>query len=138
MTVVQFTIFGEPASKGNSRIPVLVGGKMRLIKSRKGNQFASYMAAQCPVLPVLMEGDVRVDILIYYASRRPDLDESLILDGMSERIYKNDRQVKEKHVYWGLDRDNPRSVIRVTPVQPNSIPQWLVNSPEFTDPSTQG
>ena len=41
-------------------------------------------------------------MLIYYSSRRPDLDESLILDLMQGVIYKNDRQVKQKNIYWGL------------------------------------
>lgn len=68
---------------------------------------------QVPPLPVLMEGDLVVDITIHYASRRPDLDESLILDLMQSRIYVNDRQVKEKHVYWRLDPTNPRTSITV-------------------------
>jgi Holliday junction resolvase RusA-like endonuclease len=46
---------------------------------------------------------------IFYASRRPDLDESLILDLLQDVAYVNDRQVKEKHIYWGLDKDNPRT-----------------------------
>jgi Holliday junction resolvase RusA-like endonuclease len=50
---------------------------------------------------------------IWYASRRPDLDESLILDLMQERIYLNDRAVKERHAYWHLDKENPRSEIVV-------------------------
>ncbi len=60
-----------------------------------------------------MEGDLAVSIKIYYASRRPDLDESVILDCMQGFVYENDRQVKEKHVFHGLDKDNPRAEIRV-------------------------
>ena len=69
---------------------------------------------QCPVLQELLEGDLSVTITIFYATRRPDLDESVILDCMQDRIYRNDRQVKEKHIFWGLDRDNPRAEITVT------------------------
>lgn len=29
----------------------------------------------------------------------------------------NDRQVREKHVYHGIDRANPRAEIRVAPLQ---------------------
>ena len=50
---------------------------------------------------------------IYYASRRPDLDESLILDLLQDVAYTNDRQVKERHIYWGLDKANPRAEILV-------------------------
>jgi Holliday junction resolvase RusA-like endonuclease len=28
-------------------------------------------------------------------------------------IYENDRQVKEKHIYHALDKENPRAEIRV-------------------------
>jgi Holliday junction resolvase RusA-like endonuclease len=61
----------------------------------------------------MLEGDLFVRMTIHYASRRPDLDESLILDCMQDLIYKNDRQVKEKHIYWGLDKDQPRAEIEV-------------------------
>jgi hypothetical protein len=50
---------------------------------------------------------------IFYASRRSDLDESLILDLLQGVIYVNDRQVKEKHIYWGLDKECPRAEIIV-------------------------
>jgi len=65
-----------------------------------------------------MTGDVYVEITIWYASRRPDLDESVILDAMQGLIYENDRQVKEKHVFHRLDKDNPRAQITVRPLTP--------------------
>jgi len=65
------------------------------------------------LLGTLMEGDLRVTIKIYYASRRPDLDPSLIFDLMQGFVYTNDRQVKEQHLYWGLDKERPRSEITV-------------------------
>lgn len=62
----------------------------------------------------LFKGDVVVTIYIWYASRRPDLDESLILDCLQGIAYENDRQVKEKHIYWmGVDKTNPRSEIEI-------------------------
>jgi hypothetical protein len=112
-TDVSFVIHGEPASKANSRRMVLIKGKPRLIKSKKALDYCKMFAEQCPILENLIESDVSVYITIYYASRRPDLDESVILDEMQGKIYKNDRQVKEKHIVWGLDRDNPRSHIRI-------------------------
>ena len=111
--VIKFTIEGEPASKANSRRLVMLGGKPRVIKSQKALNYLSGFAIQCPVLAELIESDVLVDIDIYYASKRPDLDESVILDAMQERIYKNDRQVVEKRVRKYIDRDRPRSEISV-------------------------
>jgi Holliday junction resolvase RusA-like endonuclease len=112
-TSVSFVIYGEPASKANSRRMVLIKGAPRLIKSKKALDYCKTFAEQCPTLDDLIEGDVSVEIKIYYASRRPDLDESVILDEMQGKIYTNDRQVKQKHIHWGLDRDNPRSHICV-------------------------
>ncbi len=106
---VSFTICGEPASKANSRRWT---GRL-FIKSKKALDYGQAFAKQCPILDPLMEGDLKVTIKIYYASRRPDLDASLIFDLMQERIYLNDRQVKEQHLYWGLDRGNPRAEITV-------------------------
>ena len=106
-------IFGEPASKANSRRVVHYGGMSRLIKSKKALSYSDVFKQQCGKLPTLMTGDLRVTLYIFYASRRPDLDESLILDLMQGLIYENDRQVKERHCYWGLDPDNPRAEIIV-------------------------
>jgi Holliday junction resolvase RusA-like endonuclease len=83
----------------------------RLIKSQKALDYSEAFRAQCPPLAKLMDGDLRVTMRIYYATRRPDLDESLILDLMQGLIYENDRQVKERHTYWGLDPANPRAEI---------------------------
>jgi Holliday junction resolvase RusA-like endonuclease len=72
-----------------------------------------------------MTGDLRVTLHIFYASRRPDLDESLILDLMQGLIYENDRQVKERHCYWGLDPENPRSEIiieKIPEIAPKKSP----------------
>jgi len=106
-------IFGEPASKANSRRVVKFGNMSRLIKSQKALNYSDAFKQQCPKLAKLMTGDLRVTLHIFYASRRPDLDESLILDLMQGLIYENDRQVKERHAYWGLDPDNPRAEIIV-------------------------
>lgn len=119
---VSFWILGEPASKANSRRMVVIGKKPRLIKSKKALDYCKTFAKQCPQLDDLIEDDIVVHLHIFYASRRPDLDESVILDEMQGRIYKNDRQVKAKHVYWHLDRDNPRSHVRIEIMASGDIP----------------
>ena len=113
LQALSLIIFGEPASKANSRRVVKFGNMSRLIKSQKALDYSEAFKQQCPPLAKLMSGDVRMTIWIYYASRRPDLDESLILDLMQGLIYANDRQVKERHTYWGLDPDKPRTEILV-------------------------
>ena len=125
LQVLSQIIFGEPASKANSRRVVHYGGMSRLIKSKKALSYSDVFKQQCVKLPTLMTGDLRITLHIFYASRRPDLDESLILDLMQGLIYENDRQVKERHCYWGLDPDNPRAEIiieRIPDVAPKKSP----------------
>lgn len=90
----------------------------RLIKSAKALSYAEQFKQQCPVLEELLLGDLCVTMHIWYASRRPDLDESLILDLLQDRVYKNDRQVKERHTYWHLDPLCPRTLIEVKKMAP--------------------
>ena len=114
MTSLRFEIKGEPASKANSRQLVTIKGRPAFIKSKKAREYVKTFAQQCPNLEDnMLEGDLWVDMTIFYASRRPDLDESVILDCMQGYIYKNDRQVKEKWIRWGLDKENPRSEIYI-------------------------
>jgi len=96
-----------------------MGGRIASIKSQKALSYSESFKQQCVVPPLLrfMSEDVAVTIRIWYASRRPDLDESLILDLLQDVAYHNDRQVKEKHIYWmGVDKGNPRCEIEVTPI----------------------
>lgn len=79
---------------------------------------------------------MRVTLRIFYASQRPDLDESIVLDVLQDRygrrgtlngepvrellqhgVYRNDRQVREKHVFHGIDKANPRTEVVVEPLQ---------------------
>ena len=117
-----FTIEGEPASKSNSRKIVSFGKRMGVIKSEKARNYEKIFASQCPTLDNLIESEVKVELIIHYASRRPDLDESVILDCMQGKIYVNDRQVKQKHIYWGLDRNRPRTHVRVSPMEICDLP----------------
>ena len=116
-SVHSFTIQGAPASKSNSRRLVTIKGRPAFIKSKKALNYAKDFAMQCPVLNPMMEGYLEVEMTVYYATRRPDLDESVILDCMQNKIYKNDRQVKSKIVRWGLSRSNPRTEIEVRPLK---------------------
>ena len=122
-----FTIEGEPASKANQRKLVLIKGRMVPIKSKKALDYVKEFQKQIPKIDPLTEDYVKVEMMIYYASRRPDLDESLILDCMQNYVYYNDRQVKEKHIYWGLDKERPRTIIRVSEYRKEDTPDYVTN-----------
>lgn len=115
---VRLVIRGEPASKANSRQIVLIGGKPRSIKSKKARDYVAAAKRQLPHLDPMLSGRLKATLHIFYASERPDLDESLILDVMQDRIYANDRQVRERHVYHAVDQGNPRAEIEIEPAEP--------------------
>lgn len=114
MVHIRFVVLGEPASKANSRRLVFFGKKPAFIKSKKALSYAQAFQMQCPKLSPPIEDDVAAWIRIWYASRRPDLDDSVILDAMQGLVIANDRQVRERHVFWDLDKTNPRADIAIT------------------------
>lgn len=117
MIIASITIHGEVCSKANSRRMVPGRSKegklfMRPIKSDKALAFVDAAARQIPRMD-LITGPLIAHIWIYYPSERNDLDESLVLDVLQGRVYENDRQVREKHVYHGIDKNDPRVVIEL-------------------------
>jgi hypothetical protein len=144
MSAIDFVILGEPASKANSREIVTrkirdEQGKLKTrpmsIKSDKARDYERTAILQIPAhARVELTGPVRVTMRIFYASERPDLDESVVLDVMQSRyrtvrhagkdvrklirkgVYVNDRQVRQKFIMHGIDAANPRAEIRVEPL----------------------
>jgi Holliday junction resolvase RusA-like endonuclease len=156
---IAFTILGEPASKANSREIVTrrfrdkQSGKLKSrpmsIKSDKARDYERDALAQIPPKArVQLTGPVRVILKIFYASERPDLDESVVLDVLQDRyrrvetahtrvrtlvhrgVYLNDRQVKQKFVFHGIDRVNPRTEVTIEPLQAQQIALAL-DDPEY-------
>lgn len=136
---IAFTILGEPASKANQRKPATVGPKDNRrtiwIKSDKARAYEADALKQIPpAMRLRIEGPVRLTARIWYVTERPDLDASLIRDILQDRfirdkitkervlvqrgVYRNDRQVREEHYYWGKDPANPRAEIEIEPMVP--------------------
>ena len=141
--VISFTIRGQPCSKANRRrIVTLNRGeedqRVAVVKSKEALAYERDALRQIPAAArKRLEGPVAVTIRIFYASERPDLDESIILDCLQDRfhrlnakgprvllqagVYRNDRQVREKHIFHAIDHGNPRAeitVVALTPQQP--------------------
>lgn len=114
MVHIRFVVLGEPAAKANQRRLVMFGKRPALIKSKKALSYVDSFRMQCPKLSSPLEDDVAMWCRIWYASRRPDLDESLIMDAMQGLVIVNDRQIREKHTFWDLDKHNPRADICIT------------------------
>lgn len=108
---------GQPYSKANRRIPARSKtGKPIWIKSKEALKLEKHWQAQCPVVDPLIEVELEAYIKLYYSSRLPDLDESLVLDLLQGKLIKNDRQIRRKVVGWGLDKLRPRSIVLLRPL----------------------
>jgi Holliday junction resolvase RusA-like endonuclease len=125
---VALVILGQPVSKSNRSQIIVVNGHASLVKSKEARQYHADATRQIPVRARLrFEGPVRVTLRLFYASERPDMDESVVLDAMQDQfkrvgdervlvqagVYRNDRQVRERHVYHAIDARNPRAEIEV-------------------------
>ena len=110
------TILGEPVSKANSRRIVGRGRFRRVIKSSKAIVWSSYVRQQLdamrPRQPMLV-GRVSLTATLYYRTERPDLDASLLLDLLQGHAYRNDRSVREQHIYHHIDKLTPRAEVVV-------------------------
>lgn len=104
------TIPGEPASKANSRQLVTIHGRPAFIKSAKARAYEH--AAKLHLLTLKLkpfERPVKVTLRIFYRTQRPDLDPSVVLDVMQGHCFRNDRLVREMHLFHGIDKANPRT-----------------------------
>jgi Holliday junction resolvase RusA-like endonuclease len=133
---IRLTIVGEPASAKNQRKLVKFGDRPALIKSDKARAYERSALLQIPpAAKQMLQGRLRMTLRIFYATERPDLDESVILDVLQAKfkgagkdrtlirkgVYLNDRQIRERHVYHGIDRNNPRAEIEIEAIDQQEI-----------------
>lgn len=91
----------------------------RSIISKRGREtkeaLAWEIASQWKNAPI--EGPVTLAITLYFGDKRKrDIDSYLkvLLDCMNERVYVDDSQVIELHVYKCIDTKEPRTLIEVS------------------------
>ena len=146
--MIRLTILGQPASKSNRRQLVTIKGRPAFIKSKEALAYERDALRQIPpAARQRLEGPCMITLRIWYASERPDLDPSVILDclqdryervkgklvkiapgefshGESERVLvqagvvRNDRQFRVMHLFHAVDRANPRTEVEVEPMVP--------------------
>lgn len=148
--MIKFTILGQACSKANSREIVTrrIAGtdktRPSVIKSVAAIEFENSAMLQIPAhAKQMLEGNLRVTMTIYYLTHLPDLDESIVLDVLQARytgkgkdrrlsrkgVYINDRQVREKHIYHGIDKRNPRVEVTVEPIDPQPLDMFGADDP---------
>lgn len=111
---------GTLYSKSNSRRIVVnrKTARVMVIKSKEAlsavDTFSAQARAQWKGEPI--EGPVLFIAHVYYPSRRQDLDVSLLMDILQGIAYRNDRQIECMALTKGLDKDNPRVEVTITPL----------------------
>jgi Holliday junction resolvase RusA-like endonuclease len=140
---ISFTILGAPVPHKNGYHIVTIGNHPAIVKSKEALSYERDALLQIPPqFRLRLEVPVAATLRIWYATERPDLDESLILDVLQDRwdrkhgpyagsnkrqlvqagVYRNDRQVREKHVFHGVDARNPRAEITIQPLIAQQTP----------------
>jgi hypothetical protein len=151
MREIAFTIFGQAYSKANSRQLVMRGNKPSNIKSPEALAYECSALKQIPpIFRLQLTGEMCISLWMYYETERPDMDESLVLDCLQDRyesesltkaqkevlkaagkkpkrilvqkgVVVNDRQFRERHVYHGIDKANPRVELIIEPRMPQQV-----------------
>ena len=104
-------IYGQAPSKSNSYKIIKCGGFSRLGKTDATKKYEESFFMQCGLRGAMIDRRFKLDIDVYFASDRPDLDNALkvTLDCLqSTKAIKNDRYCAEIHARKLIDKENPR------------------------------
>lgn len=116
MILYRAIILGQPYSKSNRR-QMVFNKKTKnpmFIKNQKALDYVESFKAQVVWSHPPLECKLIMNLNIYYMTERPDLDESLVMDCLENSgVVKNDRLIREKHIYHFIDKENPRAEIEL-------------------------
>lgn len=112
----KFTILGDTPSKANAYKIITIGGHASLSKTQRLKEYEKSFFLQCPCRGVNVSSFFTIDIDVYYANNRKDLDGSfkILLDCLQQcKVIKNDRECVEIHARKLIDKNNPRVVMTI-------------------------
>lgn len=114
-TIWKKTIFGESAGRGGDiqRVRHPVTGQPMRVHTGAATRFRENVRRQVGVLADQMEGELRLTARIYNRDNRARMDASALVDMLQGRIIKSARQIREMHIYHGVDRGVPRAELCV-------------------------
>lgn len=110
----KFVVHGAVPSKANSYKIIDIGGHASLAKQPPLRRYERDFALQCPLRGEDLQRRFRLDIDVYFASDRNDLDNALkaVLDCLQGcKAIRNDRLCVEIHARKLVDKRNPRCVM---------------------------
>lgn len=113
-------IHGNPPSKSNCYKVVTFHGHGSLAKTKALKEYEQQFFLQCGrYRDANIREYFKIDIDVYYASQRPDLDNAMkvILDCLQAcKAIENDRWLVELHARKFVDKYDPRIEFTITPV----------------------
>ena len=104
-------IRGQAPSKSNQYRIITLRGHGSLCKTKQIKAYEERFFMQCGLRGLMIDQRFKIDIDVYYASDRPDLDNALkvTLDCLQAcKVIRNDRDCAEIHARKLIDKDNPR------------------------------
>lgn len=115
----KMTILGDTPSKANSYRVITIKGHGSLGKTQSLKAYEKSFYLQCPCRGVNITDFFTIDLDVFYANNRKDLDGcfKIILDCLQMcQVIKNDRECVEIHARKMLDATNPRVEITIRTV----------------------
>jgi hypothetical protein len=117
------TVRGEPVPQTRLHDVVLTDGVARLIKSRPARLWQNHALPQLlnhrPTRPLAV--DLALDCRFWSSTSRPPIDEGLVIELLERAaIIAHGRQIREKHVFAAIDRDDPRVTMSLAPAEARS------------------
>ena len=108
--MIEHTVYGQLPSMKNRRILKVIKGRIMSFKNPEAQRYVKDFLKQIPGnLQVRYDTPVRLTALIFYKTKRPDLDESLLMDCLeSSSIITNDRLIWDKQILKYFDKHIPR------------------------------
>lgn len=115
----RITIIGQPPSKSNCYKIITLYGRGSLSKTPALKRYEEEFFMQCPLRGKMLSTRFELIVDVFYASDRPDLDNSLkvILDCLQTcKAIKNDRLCARIVAQKLVDKNNPRIEFEIHPL----------------------
>lgn len=112
-----YIVKGKIPSKSNCYKIITIAGHASLGKQKVLKEYEQSFFLQCPLRGKNISSYFRLDVDVYYADMRPDLDNCLkiLLDCLQTcKAIKNDRLCTEIHARKFVDKSNPRIEFNIT------------------------
>lgn len=116
-------IRGEPTPRARMLDVVIADGTPRLVKSQPArvwqNRAMPQLLNRRPERPLAVE--LVLDCRFWSSASRPAIDEALVVDVLERAaIIAHAGQIREKHVFAGVDRADPRVAVTLTRLRTQS------------------